>query len=73
MSNTSEYNWTDTNYCPYCGHDEFEDRDKDWEQRAYPNEAEQGEIASRFHGISVCTDCGGRFETVSELKKRNRS
>ena len=71
MSRSSEFTWTDTNYCPYCGHDEFKDKEKDWEQRDYSNEAEQGKIAFRFHGVSVCKDCGGRFETVSELQTGN--
>lgn len=71
MSEDSEQNndWTNPQYCPYCGSENLEDRDKDWNQRNYPKESDEGMELYRFHGVNVCKDCGGKFETVSEPRQ----
>lgn len=66
-STDEQPDWTNPQFCPYCGSENLVDNDE-WEQRDDDEHETELDIQQgfRLHGINICSDCGGRFETVSE-------
>lgn len=66
-----QLDWTNPQYCPYCGSDDLA-KSEDWKQRDCPVPEElrttESQVSFRLHGYNECNACGGEFETMSEIK-----
>jgi hypothetical protein len=72
MPDENNPNWTDPSCCPYCGSEDLKDMPKEWKIREVENESDAETSVIRFHGINICNECGGQFETISDRHENER-